>query len=105
MSVGKPEGETIGKPRHRQEDNIRIDPKDIECEGVNRMHLAHHKDQWRALVNTVINLGVPYKAGNFFTSRVNIGFSRRTLLHGVCYNFALIFKASYISCNFLYRYE
>jgi len=37
----------------------------------------------QALVNTVMNLQVPYKAGNFLTSRVTISYSRRAQLHGV----------------------
>jgi hypothetical protein len=31
--------------------------------GVDWIHLAHNKDQWRAVVNTVTNLRVPKKAG------------------------------------------
>jgi hypothetical protein len=40
-------------------------------------------DRWRALVNTVMNLRVPYNAGNFLTSFKPVSFSTRTLLHGV----------------------
>jgi hypothetical protein len=39
------------------------------------MHLAQDKDQWQAVVKTVMNLRVPYKAGNFLTSWVTIRFS------------------------------
>jgi hypothetical protein len=39
--------------------------------------------KWRALVNAVMNLRVPYNAGNFLTSRKPVSFSRRTVLHGV----------------------
>jgi len=39
-------------------------------------------DQWRAVMNTVVNLQFPWKAGNFLTSWVIISFSR-TLLYGV----------------------
>jgi hypothetical protein len=42
----------------------------IGWEDVGRIHLALDKDQWRVLVNTVMNLLVPYKAGNFFSVAV-----------------------------------
>jgi hypothetical protein len=51
------------------------------------MQLAQDRDQWLGLVNTVMNLQVPYKAGNFIASQVTISLSRRTLLHGVCSEF------------------
>jgi hypothetical protein len=34
---------------------------------VDRVRLAHDWDQWRAVVNTVMNRGVPGKVGNFLT--------------------------------------
>jgi hypothetical protein len=52
---------------------------------VDRIHLAQDRDQWRVVVKTVMNLRIPYKAGNFLTSWVTISFTRRTLLHGVSY--------------------
>ena len=45
--------------------------------------LAQAKDSWWALVNVVMNLPVPYNAGNFLTSRELVSFSRMILLHGV----------------------
>jgi hypothetical protein len=39
----------------------------IGWDGVDWMHLAQDRDQWRVLVNTVMNLQVPLKAGNFLT--------------------------------------
>jgi hypothetical protein len=45
--------------------------------------LAEDKYQWRALVNAVTNLRVPYNAGKFLSSRTTGGFSRRAQLHGV----------------------
>jgi hypothetical protein len=49
------------------EDNIRTDLKEIGWESVEWIHLAQDRDQWRAVVNTVMKLRVPYKAGNFKT--------------------------------------
>jgi len=45
-----------------------MDVREIGSEGVNWMHLALTYDQWRALVNTVMNLRVPEKAGDLLTS-------------------------------------
>jgi hypothetical protein len=58
--VGKPEGKSpLGRPRHRWEDNIRIDPREIRWGGMDWIDLVQDRDQWRALVNTVMNLRVP----------------------------------------------
>jgi hypothetical protein len=58
----------LGRSRRRWEDNIRMDLTEIGCEGVDWVHLAEDRDQWQALVNTVMNLRVPGKAENFLTS-------------------------------------
>jgi hypothetical protein len=58
--VGKPEGKIpLGRPRRRWVDNIKIDLREIGLDGVDRIELAQDRDQWRALVNTVMNLRVP----------------------------------------------
>jgi hypothetical protein len=58
--VGKPEGKRkLGKPKRKWEDIIRTDVREIVWEGVEWMHVAQVRDQWRALVNTVMNFGVP----------------------------------------------
>jgi len=44
-----------------------MDRKDMELEVVDLIHLAQGRNQWRALVNTVTKIGVPYKASNFLT--------------------------------------
>jgi hypothetical protein len=40
-------------------DNIKIDLSEIGWDGVDWVDLAQNRDQWRALVNTVMNLQVP----------------------------------------------
>jgi hypothetical protein len=58
--VGKPEeNRLLGRPRRRWVDNIRIDLREIGWDGMYRIDLAQDRDQWRALVNTVMNLRVP----------------------------------------------
>jgi hypothetical protein len=58
--VGKPEGKRpLGRPRRRWVDNIKMDLREIGWDGVDWIELAQDRDQWRALVNTVMNLRVP----------------------------------------------
>jgi hypothetical protein len=58
--VGKPEGKRpLGRPRRRWVDNIKIDITEIEWDGMGWIDLAQDRDQWRALVNTVMKLRVP----------------------------------------------
>jgi hypothetical protein len=58
--VGKPEGKTpLGRPRRRWVDNIKMDLGEIGWDGMDWIELAQDRDQWRALVNTVMNLRVP----------------------------------------------
>jgi len=57
--VGKPEGKRpLGRPRHRWEDNIKMDLQEVECGGVDWIELAQNRNRWRALVNAVMNLRV-----------------------------------------------
>jgi hypothetical protein len=58
--VGKPEGKRpLGRPRHKWVNNIKMDLRNIGCDSVDWIDLAQDRDQWRALVNTVMNLWVP----------------------------------------------
>jgi hypothetical protein len=58
--VGKPEGKKpLGRPRHRCEDNVKTDLKDIGCEVVDLIHVVQDRIHWRAIVNTVMKLRVP----------------------------------------------
>jgi hypothetical protein len=57
--VGKPEGKRpLVRPRHRWEDGIRMDLREIGWEDVEWIHLVQDRDRWRVLVNAVINLQV-----------------------------------------------
>jgi hypothetical protein len=67
--VGKPEGKIpLASPRRRWEDNIKMDLQEVGCGGMDWIKLALDRDGLRALVNAVMNLRVPYNAGNFLTS-------------------------------------
>jgi hypothetical protein len=58
--VGRAEGKRpLGRPRRRWEDNIKIDLREIRIDEANWIQLAQDRVQWRACVNTVMNLWVP----------------------------------------------
>jgi hypothetical protein len=58
--VGKPEGKRpLGRPRRSCVDNIKMDLRKIGWDGMVCIDLAQERDQWRAIVNTVMNLRVP----------------------------------------------
>jgi hypothetical protein len=58
--VRRPEGRRpLGRPRHRWDDNIKMDLWEIGFGDVDWIDLAQDRDRWRALVNTVMNLRVP----------------------------------------------
>jgi hypothetical protein len=58
--VGTPEGKrSLGKPRRRWEDNIKMNAGGKALGGIDWINLAQDMDQWRTLVNIVMNLRVP----------------------------------------------
>jgi hypothetical protein len=58
--VGKPEGRRpLGRPRHRWEDNIKMDLREVGWMGKDWINLSQDRDRWRALVNVVMNVQVP----------------------------------------------
>ena len=58
--VGKPEGKrTLGRPRRRWEDNIKMILQNVGCGGMDWINLAEDRDRWRAILNAVMNLRVP----------------------------------------------
>ena len=57
--VGKPEGKRpLGRPRHRWEDNIKMDLQEVGRGDTDWIELDKDRDSWRALVNAVMNLRV-----------------------------------------------
>ena len=79
--VGKPEG------RRNLEDR-RVDGRIILkwmrgwMVGMDGVGVVQDRERCRAVVNTMMNLRVPYYAKNFFSSSGRVSFSERTLLHG-----------------------
>jgi transposase len=58
--VGRTEGKRpLGRPRRRLEDNIKMGLRDIGIDGASWIRLAQDRVQWRAFVNTVVNLRIP----------------------------------------------
>jgi hypothetical protein len=53
--VGKPEGKRpLGRPRHRWDNNIRMNLQEVECGGMDWNGLAQDRDRWLAIVNAVM---------------------------------------------------
>jgi hypothetical protein len=58
--VGKPERKRpLGRPRRRWLDNIKMDLREIGWDGMDWIDQAQDREQWRALVNKVMDLRVP----------------------------------------------
>jgi hypothetical protein len=52
--VGRP----LGRPRHRWEDNIKMELQEVGCGGMGLIELGQDGDRWRAVMNAVLNLRV-----------------------------------------------
>jgi hypothetical protein len=58
--VGKPEGKRpLGRPKRRWVDNIEMDLRGMGWNDTDCIDLGQDRDQWRALVNAVMNFLVP----------------------------------------------
>jgi hypothetical protein len=58
--VGKPERKRpLGRPRSRWVNNIKMDLRETGWDGMDWIYIAQDRDQWSALVNTVMYLRVP----------------------------------------------
>jgi hypothetical protein len=58
--VGRTEGRRpLGRPRHRWEDDIKMDLQEVGWGGMDWIDMAQDRGRWRALVSAVMNLRVP----------------------------------------------
>jgi hypothetical protein len=58
--VRKPEGKRpLRKPKRKWVDNIKMYLREIDCGGMDWIDVTQDRDQWKVLVNTVMNLRVP----------------------------------------------
>jgi hypothetical protein len=79
--VGMPEGKRpLRRPRRMWVDNIKMVLREIGWDVVDWIDIAQDRDQWRALVNTVLNLRVSQNAGKFLRGCTIGGSSRRAQL-------------------------
>jgi hypothetical protein len=69
----------VGRSRRRWLDNFKMDLREIGWYGMGWIDQAQDGDQWRALVNTVMNLLVPQNVGKFLSSWTTDSFSRRAM--------------------------
>jgi hypothetical protein len=82
--LGRPGGtRPTGRLTHRCVDYIKIYLREIGWGDMDWVDLDQDRDQWRALVNTVINLRVSNNVRKLLSICTNGGFSRRAQLHGV----------------------
>jgi hypothetical protein len=64
------------RPRHKQEDNIRMELGEIGWGGVDWIDLAQDRDQWKAAVNTAMNLNCPLNLGTSGLAAVRMAASQ-----------------------------
>jgi hypothetical protein len=76
LLVGQQEGQRqLEKPRSRWVDNITIDLGEMGWGGVDRVGFSQDRDRWRALVNSVLSLRIPYNAGKLPSGFTALGLS------------------------------
>jgi hypothetical protein len=58
----------LGRPRHRRDDNIKMDLQEAGWGSMEWIDLAQNRDRWRALLNAVLDIRVSSHAGNSLNS-------------------------------------
>ena len=91
VMVGKPEGKRpIGRPKYRQEDNIKMDLQGMGWKSVDWIDVVQVWDTWWAVVIVVMNLWVALNAGNFLKIFDTVRFPRWALFCGVLFIYLFI---------------
>jgi hypothetical protein len=81
--VGRTKGKRpLGRLRRSWEDNIKMDLGETGIDRTSWIHLAQDRVQWRAFVNTVMNLRV-HKESRIFFDKLSDSFSNNVSQHGV----------------------
>jgi hypothetical protein len=81
--LGRSEGKRLlGSPRHRWEDNIKMDLQEIGCGGMDWIELAQDRHV-AGICECGNESSCSIKCGNFLTSCNPVSFSRKAVLHGV----------------------
>jgi hypothetical protein len=84
LFAGKPEGKRpLGRPRRWWVDNIRMNLGEVGWGDVDWIGLAQDRNKWRALVNSVLNLRVPWSAGKLSSGLASTCLSSSVQLHKI----------------------
>jgi hypothetical protein len=95
LLVGKPEGRRqLERPRHRWEDNIRMDLREVRWVDVDWIGLAQDRNRWRALLNLVLNVQVAGNAGKVLSGFTTAGLLSSAQLHRVSFFFLITIMSS-----------
>jgi hypothetical protein len=100
LAVGKQT--PLGRPRRRWVDNIRMDLGEVGWGDVDWTGQAQDRNRWRALVNSVLSLRIPYNAGKLLSSLTINGLSSSAQLHRVrvrAITFMWLYRTSYKSSH------
>jgi hypothetical protein len=82
LLVGKPDGKRpLRRPRRRWVDNIRITLGEVGWGDVDGIGLDKDRNRWRALVNSVLNLRVPWNVVKLSSGLASSGLSGSAQLH------------------------
>jgi hypothetical protein len=82
LLVGNPEGKRpLGRPTRRWVDNIRMDLGEVGWGDMDCIGLAQDRNRWRAVVNSVLNLRVPWNVGKLSIGLTSSGLSSSAQLH------------------------